>query len=53
MEKAEGGIRVEALTPYTRVRYHNKLLGIWRMIRRGGDSSNGGSGGCECSGGGR
>ena len=52
MEKVERGMKAEAVALYTRVRYHNKLLDMWRMTKRRGGSSNGGSGGCECNGGG-
>ena len=44
VEKAEGGIRVEALAPHTQGWDYNKLLDIWRMTRRDEGSSSGGIG---------
>ena len=41
--EAEGEMRAETLTHIPRVGYHNKLLDIWMMTRKGKGSSRGGS----------
>ena len=48
VEKVEG-VKDGPLTPHTQIVYHNKLLGMWIMTRRGGRGHRGGR---RCNGGG-
>ena len=51
VERAEGRTKAEAPFHIPKAGYHNKLLGMWRMNKKGRGSSNSGSGGCRRNGG--